>query len=384
VSASGFDVAVAGGGPIGLACAWRAAARGLRTVVLDAGRGEAVGRDGGAWEVAAGMLAPVTEAEPGEAALLELGLRSARAFAPFCAELAEAAGRDPGHRPTGTLVVARDRDEAEALDRLLAFRRQLGLEVERLRPSQARRAEPALAPTVRLALDAPGDHSVDPRRLVAALAAAVERAGGVLRRDARVTRVLADGDRATGLELATGERVHADHVLLATGARQPGGLPEDARVPIRPVKGQVLRLRDPRGAGLVERTIRGADTYLVPRPDGRYVLGATMEERGDDTTPTAGGLYTLLRDMSEVVPGVLELDVEEVRAGLRPATPDNLPAIGPGALDGLLWAAGHFRNGILLTPVTADLVAAMLAGEPAPDWAALADPRRFARHEVPT
>lgn len=374
MSASGFDVAVAGGGPIGLACAWRAAARGLRTVVLDAGRGEA------AWRVAAGMLAPVTEAEPGEAALLELGLRSARAFAPFCAELAEAAGRDPGHRPTGTLVVARDRDEAEALDRLLAFRRELGLEVERLRPSQARRAEPALAPTVRLALDVPGDHSVDPRRLVAALAAAVERAGGVLRRTAQVTRVLTDGDRATGLELDSGEAVRADQVLLATGARQPGGLPEAARVPVRPVKGQVLRLRDPRGAGLVERTIRGAEGYLVPRPHGRYVLGATMEER-DDTTPTAGGVYGLLRDMSELVPGVLELDVDELRAGLRPATPDNLPAIGPGALDGLHWATGHFRNGILLTPITADLVAGALAGDPAPDWAAPADPRRFAGRE---
>jgi glycine oxidase len=174
VTSSSFDVAVAGGGAIGLACAWRAAQRGLSTVVVDAG-------DPGAWQVAAGMLAPVTEAEFGETALLELGLRSARAFAGFCAELAEASGEDPGHRATGTLAVARDRDEAEALDRLLAFRRELGLEVERLRPSQARRAEPALAPTVRLALDVPGDHSVDPRRLVHALRAAVERNGGTLR-----------------------------------------------------------------------------------------------------------------------------------------------------------------------------------------------------------
>ena len=165
MTSSAFDVAVAGGGPIGLACAWRAASRGLRTVVLDAG-------EPGAWEVAAGMLAPVTEAEPGEAALLELGLRSARGFEAFCAEL----GEDAGHRRGGTLVVARDGDEAEALERQLALRRSLGLEVERLRPSQARRAEPALAPTVRLALDVPGDAAVDPRRLVAALAEAFERA----------------------------------------------------------------------------------------------------------------------------------------------------------------------------------------------------------------
>ena len=133
-------------------------------------------------------------------------------------------------------------------------------------------------------------------------------------------------------------------------------MPEHARVPVRPVKGQVLRLRG--DAGLVERTIRGEHAYLVPRGDGAYVLGATMEERGWDTTPTAGGVYELLRDLSEIVPGVFELDIEELTAGLRPATPDNLPAIGPGALDGLIWATGHYRNGILLTPVTADLVAA--------------------------
>jgi glycine oxidase len=149
-------------------------------------------------------------------------------------------------------------------------------------------------------------------------------------------------------------------------------------VPLRPVKGQVMRLRDPRGPGLVERTIRGADGYLVPRADGGYVLGATMEERGHDTATTAGGVYELLRDVSEMVPGVLELEIEELRAGLRPATPDNLPAIGPGALDGLLWAAGHFRNGILLAPVTAELAVAAACDEPLPEWAAPADPRRFA------
>jgi glycine oxidase len=277
-------------------------------------------------------------------------------------------------------VVARTRDEAEQLDRLLAFRRELGLEVERLRPSQARRAEPALAPTVRLALDAPGDHSVDPRRLVAAMAAAFERAGGTLRRGARVSALIVDGDRVTGVRLAHGEKIAAGAVLLAPGTGAAAlELPDDARVPVRPVKGQLLRLRDPRGPGLVDRTIRGAGGYLVPRADGRYVLGATMEERGWDTAPTAEGVYELLRDMSELVPGVLELEIEELLAGLRPATPDNVPAIGPGALDGLVWAAGHFRNGILLAPVTAELVAGVLTGEPLPDWAAPADPRRFAR-----
>jgi len=369
VTSSSFDVAVAGGGPIGLACAWRAAGRGLRTVVLDAG-------DAGAWEVAAGMLAPVTEAAPGDAPLTELGLRSARAFGAFCAELADAAGEDPGLQRTGTLVVARDRDEAEALEHLLAYRRELGLEVERLRPSQARRVEPALAPTVRLALDVPGDHSVDPRRLVAALAVAFERAGGTRRR-ARVAAVETDGDRVTGLRLADGEVVRAAQVVLAPGTGAAAlDMPAEARVPVRPVKGQVLRLRDPNGPGLVTRVIRGEQAYLVPRGDGRHVLGATMEERGYDTAPTAGGVYELLRDIAEVVPGVLELELEEVLAGLRPATPDNRPALG--FADGVLVAAGHHRNGILLAGLTGDLVAGLLAGDPLPGWAAPAAAGRFA------
>jgi glycine oxidase len=361
------DVAVVGGGPIGLASAWRAAQRGLSVCVLDAG-------DPGAWNVAAGMLAPVAEAQFGEDALLELSLRAAAGFPALCAELAEASGRDPGLHATGTLVVARDRDEAEALDRLLAFRQRLGLGVERLLPSAARRAEPALAPTVRLALDVAGDHSVDPRRLVPALVEAVRRAGGSLRARARVTGLTVVGERVTGVRLADGSTIAAGAVLVAAGAHA-GRL---GSVPVRPVKGQVLRLRDPNGAGLIERTIRTHDAYIVPRADGCFVVGATTEERGFDTAPTAGGMFELLRDVSEVVPGVLELEVEELIAGLRPATPDNLPAIGRGELDGLFWATGHYRNGILLSGVTGELAAAAVCGELLPDWAAPADPLRFA------
>ena len=358
-----FDVAVVGGGAIGLASAWRASQRGARVIVLDSGAP-------GAWQVAAGMLAPVSEAEFGERALLELGLESARRYGDFCAAL-----DDPGYRTTGTLVVARDRDEAEALDRLAAFRRDLGLQVERLRPSQARRVEPALAPTIRLALEIEGDHAIDPRMLVAALSRVFD---GELRR-AQVTGLRVEGERVTGVLTQDGA-IAANAVVVAAGVHVAKlDMPEHARVPVRPVKGQVLRLRDPRGAGLVERTIRGDHAYLVPRGDGHYVLGATMEERGWDTAPTAGGVYELLRDMSEMIPGVFELEIEELIAGLRPATPDNLPAIGRGALEGLVWATGHFRNGILLTPATADLVAGTLAGDPVPEWAAAADPLRFAQ-----
>jgi glycine oxidase len=338
------DVAVVGGGVIGLAVAWRAAQRGLRTLVLDAA-------EDGAWRYAAGMLAPVSEAEFGEDALLGIGLRALDRFPAFCTELGVDLRRE------GTLVVARDRDEAEELERLYDHRRALGLAVERLRPSQARRAEPALAPTVRLALDVPGDAAVDPRTLVAALKEAVKRAGGDVRRE-RVT------------DLAT---LPADQVVVAAGAWS-GAL---GALPIRPVKGQIMRLRDPAGQDLVTRTIRTREGYLVPRGEGRYVLGATVEERGWDTAPTSGATLELIRDLAEVVPGVLELEIEELGAGLRPGTPDNLPIIGPAG--GVVWATGHYRSGILLADVTAEAVVSVLAGDGLPDWAAACDPARFAR-----
>jgi len=371
-SSQSESVAVVGGGVIGLAVAWRAAQRGLRVTVLDAGDPP------GAWRFAAGMLAPVTEAEHGEDALFELGLRAASGYAAFCEELSEAAGLDPGYRRAGTLVVARDRDEAEELDRLAVLHRSLGLETERLLPSAARRVEPGLAPTVRLALHVPGDHAVDPRALVAALGEAARLAGADLR-TASVAAVRTDGDRATGVVLADGTDVPADHVVLAAGAwtGRLEGIPESAQVPVRPVKGQIMRLRDPRGPGLVERTIRTREAYLVPRGEGTYILGATVEERGWDTAPTAGATMELIRDLAEILPGVLELEVEELGAGLRPGTPDNLPVIGASALDGLVWATGHFRNGILLAAVTADIVAELLTSGVAPAWASPADPARF-------
>ena len=345
------DVAVIGGGIIGLAVAWRAAQRGLTVCVLE--RGEL---GAGTSHVAAGMLAPVTEADPGELALLELGLRSARAWPAFARELSDAAGVDAGVRASGALVVARDGDAALALERELALRLHLGLEVRRLLPSAARRLEPALAPTVRLALEVRGDHCVDPRAVVLALAQAARGAGVTLRTGSAVERAEQRGGRVTGVGLAGGELVRARHVVVAAGVWSGAieGLP---RIALRPVKGQILRLRDPAGPGLLERIVRFEGGYLVPRGDGRYVLGATMEERGFDTTVTAGGLYELLRDAAELVPGVHELVIEEMSAGLRPATPDNAPLLGPAAgLKGLHWATGHHRNGILLAPVSAELV----------------------------
>src|SRR4051794_20359343 len=322
-----IDIRVVGGGLIGLSIAWRAAQRGARVTVLEAGT---VGS--GASRVAAGMLAPPAQLEGGAAGarLLRLSLRSLELWPAFAEELGV------GLR-FGSLLVARDADDAEALERELAFRVEAGLEVERLRPSEARRREPALAPTLRLALAIPGDASVDPRRVLDALVVACREAGVELREGVRV------------------DALPAGRVVLAAGAWSAqllGGLP------VRPVKGQLLRLRDPRGAGLVERVLRFEGGYLVPRDDGAYVLGATMEERGFDTTVTAGGVYELLRDAHELVPGLSELVIEEALAGLRPGTPDNLPIVEER--DGVLVATGHGRNGVLLAPLTADLVVAEL------------------------
>jgi glycine oxidase len=352
-----FDVAILGGGIIGLAVAWRARARGLDVCVLERG---APGR--ATTHVAAGMLAPVAEADAGERPLLALGLESARRWPQFAAELEEASGVEVGLRRCGTLMVARDRDEAEALERELALREALGLRAARLMPSQARRLEPALAPALRLGLELPDDHAVDPRRVARALATAAEAAGVALRAGAEVEAVRP----GEGLAVRGGERVRAAQVVVAAGpwSGAVAGIPPQARVPVRPVKGQTMRLRDPAGPGLLERVVRFEGGYVVPRGDGRMVLGATMEERGFDTAVTAGGLYELLRDAGELVPGVYELEVEEVLAGLRPGTPDNAPILGAGPdVEGLVWATGHHRNGVLLAPVTADLVAAELAGE---------------------
>jgi glycine oxidase len=371
------DVAVIGGGIIGLATAWRLRQRGAEVTLLERGH---VG--GGASHVAAGMLAPVSEVEFGHGGrrLLTLGLRAVAMWPRFAAELHQATGVDVGLQDAGTLLLARDADDARELERQIELRRELGLRALRLRPSEAREREPALAPSIRLALELPDDHSVDPRLVVAALRDACAAAGVRVREHAPVHGLLRDGDAVTGVALHE-ERVEAAAVVAAAGAWTAGldGAPAGAGIPVRPVKGQTLRLYDPEGPGLLARSVRYPGGYLVPRRDGRYVLGGTVEEQGFDTSPTAGAAYELLREAQEIVPGVRELRIEELCVGLRPGTPDNVPAIGPSALPGLTWACGHYRNGILLAPLTAALVADTLAGAgPDPELAAICDPARFA------
>jgi glycine oxidase len=373
---SSFDVAVVGAGVIGLAVGWRAAQRGLNVVVLE--RREEAARQTSA--VAAGMLAPISETLATELPLMRLGLASVDAYPDFVHELHEATGMDTGYLRCGTLLAARDGDEAEALARELALRESLGLAAHRLRASEARQLEPALAPTLRLALDVPDDHAIDPRKLTAALTRALTAAGGELRTNARVAELTTADGRVTGVRIADGERVVAEQVVVAAGpwSSSLDGVPDGASVPVHPVKGQILRLHDPSGPGLLTRVVRFTGGYLVPRGDGRYVLGATMEERGFDTTVTAGAVFEMLRDAFELLPSVTELVIDELSAGLRPTTPDNAPAIGPGAVEGLHWATGHFRHGVLLTPITAQMVVAGLTGGDPGEIAAEFAPTRFA------
>ncbi|MFD7610287.1 glycine oxidase ThiO [Streptomyces sp. NPDC059828] len=388
------DVLVVGGGIIGLVTAWRAAQRGLRTALADPDPG------GGAAQVAAGMLAAVTELHYGEETLLGLNLASARRYPDFVAELEEASGQDTGYRTCGTLAVALDADDRAHLRELHALQRRCGLESVWLTGRECRRLEPMLAPGVRGGLRVDGDHQIDPRRLASALVVACERAGVVFHRT-WAAGLTVDGDRATGAVLSppgatadgpgAAHEVVADQVVLAAGSLSGrlAGVPDEVLPPVRPVKGQVLRLtvpgpRAPFLSRTVRAVVRGSQVYLVPRENGELVVGATSEELGWDTTVTAGGVYELLRDAHELVPGITELPLTETRAGLRPGSPDNAPLLGPTELPGLLLATGHYRNGVLLTPVTGDALADALVTGELPEEARPFAPHRFspARQEA--
>jgi glycine oxidase len=329
------------------------------------------------------MLAAVTELHHGEQTLLGLNLASARRYPDFAAELTELTGHDLGYRRCGTLAVALDADDRTHLRELHALQRASGLESEWLSGRDCRRLEPMLAPGVRGGLRVDGDHQVDPRRLAGALMAACEQAGVVFHRT-WAERLVVRRDRAAGCELRDGSRLGARQVVLAAGSRsgQLAGVPDDVLPPVRPVKGQVVRLTVPaRYAPFLNRTVRavvrGSQVYLVPRLSGELVIGATTEELGWDTTVTAGGVYELLRDAHELVPGITELPLTETRAGLRPGSPDNAPLLGPTELPGLLLATGHYRNGVLLTPVTGDALAHALTTGELPEVARPFTPRRF-------
>jgi glycine oxidase len=354
-----FDVLVVGGGAIGLSCAWRLAQRGARVAVLERGEPGA-----GATRVAAGMLAPVGELAFGEPELLELTLAAARLYPQFVAELEAASGVGTGYERLGALHVALDRDEAAQLRRVHDLQRSLELDAEWLPPRRCRDLEPGLTPSFHGGVLAAGEAAIDPRLLARALAAAVRAEGGEVLTGTEVVEGVFEGERLAGVRTAPGDLLRAETVVLASGAWSgaAGWLPAAARPPVRPVKGEVVELRRRDGEAAATRILASERVYLVPRPDGRLIVGATVEEMGYDTTVTAGGVHELLREAYRLLPDVAEMELLDATAGLRPGTPDNLPLVGPGAIEGLVLATGHFRNGILLAPHAAEAVADLLSG----------------------
>ena len=352
------DVVVIGGGVIGLGVGWRASLAGLSVVVVDDDR---PGR--GSW-AAAGMLAPLAEAMPGEERLLSLSLRSAAMYPAFVEELESVTGIAVGYRPCGSMLVAVDGDDHRWLMELGVLHERMGVVSRRIDRRAARELEPALDPGIRSALVIDGDHQVDNRRLLRALRCAAVNVGVQFK--SGTAKVVMSRGSAVGVRIGSAGVISASRVVVAAGCWSAAveGVPVEARPAVRPVKGQILRLRCDPAQPVLGRTVRalvhGANVYLVPRVDGEIVVGGTVEDRGFDSTVTAGAVHELLRDACAVVPEIAECALVEVHAGFRPGSPDNAPIIGQTAVDGLIVATGHYRNGVLLTPVTAEIVAAML------------------------
>jgi glycine oxidase len=399
MSTSASDsVLVIGGGVIGLSIAWRAAQRGMRVTLADPAPGS------GASYAAAGMITPISEAAYAEKELFRLGRESQRRYPEFAAELTAITGEPVGYRQTGTLQVAYDADDLAVLGEYQALQESFGIPARRLTARECRHEEPMLDPSIRGGLLAADDASVDPRLLTSVLLAAAVMAGAdIIRQPA--AEILSASGRAAGARLGDGTRILARWVVLAAGWNSGSieGLPAGAAPPLRPVKGQILRLRSaPRRSGAaqagtggpdnppgllarsVRGIVRGSSVYLVPRESGELVIGATQEELGADTRVTVGGIWELLRDARTIVPGITELELAEAVAGLRPGTPDNAPILGPSALPGLVLATGHFRAGVLLAPVTADVITSYLTTQRLPDLAAPFTAQRFARPAPPT
>jgi glycine oxidase len=368
-------IAIIGGGVCGLGIGWRLAQAGRAVTVFD--RRQA---GWGATWAAAGMLAPQVEAEPSEEPLLALAMTSRDMWADFAAEVETASDLKVDYRDDGTFVVAHDRDDVERLRDRHDFLGGLGLDLEWMSGDEAREREPHLAPGVSAAIFSALDHQVDNRKLAAALREAFIRAGGVLHENTPVTEVLCGGGQVTGVR-TDDETLDAETVIVAAGpwSRDIPGLPDALRPQVRPLKGQMLAVQMPWGKPLLNHVVWGPDIYLVPRLDGRLLIGATVEEMGFDASITAGGIMDLLRDTWEILPGVYDLAIVETWAGFRPASRDDAPILGPTALDGLVMATGHHRNGILLAPITANAVADYVLSGEVPAAIAPFGIERFAR-----
>jgi glycine oxidase len=369
-----LDIAIVGAGVIGLSVGWRLVREGRGVTVYDRG---AAGR-ATSW-VAGGMLAPVSEYGFEDEDFFQLGAASLERYPGFLEELSSDAGERVELDTRGTLSVGLDRDDTEALRRVYRFREHRDLPVRWLTGTEAREIEPLLSPKVASGMWIPDDHQIDNHKLVRALATAFVARGGTLREHCEVRAIRCDGDRAAGVELEGGA-VDARVVVLAAGpwSGRIEGIPESARPPVRPVKGQIVALREADGFHL-EHVVRTPDCYLVSKGDGRLLVGASEEDMGFDTTPTAGAVMRLVERAWEAVPGIYDLPIDSIDVGLRPGSRDHLPIIGETRVKGLYMATGHYRHGILLAPATADAMCdAIVRGQVAASTRAFS-PERFVR-----
>ena len=359
-------ILIIGGGVIGLGIGWQLAKSGASVTIYE----QAEAGRAASW-AAAGMLAPLAEAHTEEPELLKLGCQSLALYPQWVRELEADAEMPIGYRVEGTLILGLEPDDTHQLRHLYASQQDLGLNVEWLTGRAAREIEPALSPRVTAAIHCETDHQVDNRRMVKALQRAYQKYGGALHENNAVESIQIENGIATGIKTQDGEKYNADVIMLSAGCEsaQIQGLPDAIRPPVRPVKGQMLALQMEDGITVknVIRTVRARypmSVYLVPRTDGRLIVGATSEEMGFDTRLTAGGVFELLRGAWEAVPGIYELPLLETWTGLRPGSRDNAPILGETPIENLIYATGHYRNGILLTPITAYEVSKLvLTGE---------------------
>ncbi len=359
-------ILIIGGGVIGLGIGWQLAKSGASVTIYE----QAEAGRAASW-AAAGMLAPLAEAHTEEPELLKLGCQSLALYPQWVRELEADAEMPIGYRVEGTLIIGLEPDDTHQLRHLYASQQDLGLNVEWLTGRAAREIEPALSPRVTAAIHCETDHQVDNRLMVKALQRAYQRYGGALHENNAVESIQIGNGIATGIKTQDGEKYNGDVIMLSAGCEsaQIQGLPDAIRPPVRPVKGQMLALQMEDGITVknVIRTVRARypmSVYLVPRTDGRLIVGATSEEMGFDTRLTAGGVFELLRGAWEAVPGIYELPLLETWTGLRPGSRDNAPILGETPIENLIYATGHYRNGILLTPITAYEVSKLvLTGE---------------------
>ena len=366
-------VAVIGAGVIGLACAHELVASGHTVSVFDANPAQ------GATYAAAGMLSPAGEAWHGEDALLRLGLTSAVMWAEYADRLSTSSGVDVDHRDAGTLLVGKDRDDLNVVLRTMDLLAGHGVETEQLGRDELLEREPTLSSRVAGGVFLPGDHSVNPRRVAAALMAGI---GNRLTR-ANARPHVVDGV-CQGVVTDRGAIHSSDVVIGATGHLLDELIPGSRRI-VRSVRGEIIRARtDDPPSRTIRASIHGRPVYVVPRAEGEVVIGATSEEHASEPTPTVGGVLRLLEDARALVPTLDAAGILDVTCRIRPGTPDNGPLVGPSSTPGLLVAGGHHRGGVLLAPITASAVRAYVEGGDVADVALPFLPNRFDLHNVNT